>query len=63
VEDATQWMRILGGLAVVAPMLLGRIPAARRYARPIARIAAVLYLLVGIGFVLWWVFIRPRVAG
>jgi len=62
-DDATRWMQILGGLAIAAPMLLGRIPGTRRYARLVGRAAAMLYLAFGIGFVLWWWLIRPRVAG
>jgi hypothetical protein len=62
-DEAFRWMRILGGLAVIAPFLLGRIPMARPFARRIALALAALYLLFGVSFVLWWLLIRPPVAG
>ena len=58
-DEVTQWMRILGGLAMVAPILLSRIAGLRPYGRQVGLVAAGLYLATFAGFLLWWWLIRP----
>jgi hypothetical protein len=58
-DDATLWMRVLGALALLAPFAFGCIAPLRPYARRIGLVAMLLYLAVGIGFVVWYTLIRP----
>jgi hypothetical protein len=58
VEDASQWMRLIGGLALLAPFALSRMPMFRAHARRIGLAATILYIAFGIGFVLWYTLIR-----
>ncbi len=58
-QDATRWMQMLGSLALVSPFLLGRMAVTRPYARRVSRVFAVLYLAVGVGFVVWWMLRKP----
>lgn len=57
-DDAAQLMRLLGVLAIFGPFILSRIPIVRRHARTVGLIAAVVYILFGTGFVIWYTLIR-----
>jgi len=57
-DETAQWMRVLGMLAMLSPFMLGQIPILRPYARRVGLVAALLYIGLGVGFVLWWTLIR-----
>ncbi len=57
-DDGTRIMRVLGLLAMLAPLLLSRVPAFRRHARPVGLAMTVLYIGFGIAFVVWYLLIR-----
>lgn len=58
-DDATQWMRLLGALALVVPFIMSRIPQTRPHARRVGLCAAVLYIGFAVAFVAWYLLIRP----
>ena len=62
-DEASQVMRLLGGLCLLAPFALGRIPSLRPYARRIGAAILILYIGFGIGFVIWYVLIRTPPGG
>ena len=58
IDQASQWMRILGALALLTPFIVTRIPRFRPYGRIVGLSLTLLYLAVGVCFVLWYTLIR-----
>ncbi len=57
-DQASQWMRLIGGLALLTPFVLSRIPALRQHTRVVGLALAVLYIGFGIAFILWYTLVR-----